>query len=479
MIVKFFKHGKGSESENPAASITGSINYLMGDYDSDGNPRGVDPVWLRGDAEHMRQIVGYGNHAGSFTSGVLRFVEDLDETQRNEVIDEFERALLPGLDTSQYVSNWVMHRDKGGTELHFLVAGEELSTGKRVNAYYHEKDRIRLYYWRRAMDAEHGFADPDDPARVRPVASHHDLPADKSEIIERMENYLLSLAKAGVVNNRKEVKGVIEQLEGVEISRETKNQISIKIEGRKQPIPLKGSIYKSDFKSDQLLGRELDRKSQEYKSQAKERAVESRKRFEELHAKRAEYYQKRYGADRNVENIPPDPRPDISADNRPDAGFSRYPGDERLHHREETPSRPEPDPLPEERKSERAASLQATIINDNKLKEKSNERRPENQKNHEPARPRNSSVYARIRQRLSSARERIESVVRSIREVARSRIEELRFDGSQLQSDGEKLRSHGEEIQSAIRREQGITGELGKLEFNLERVRRQYQVSFK
>ena len=473
MIVKFFKHGKGSESENPAASITGSINYLVGDYDSDGNRRGVDPIWLRGDAEHMRQIVGYGNHAGSFTSGVLRFVEDLDDAQQQHMIDEFERALLPGLDPCQYVSNWVMHRDKGGTELHFLVAGEELSTGKRVNAYYHEKDRIRLYHWRRAMDAEHGFADPDDPARVRPVASHHDLPKEKGEVVERLENYLLILVNQGLVNSREDIKGILNQIEGLEVTRENKKSISVKIEGGKQPFRLRGEIFAEDFRPADIMGKELERKSRKYKDEAPERAKEARKRFEELHAKRAEYYQERYVADRGVENISPDPGPVISADNRPGYGLSRDHGDEQLHHREEISRQPESDSMPAERKSERSASMQ-TSVTDIQLKEKNNEERKERaeaKQDHEPARPGSPSIYARLCERFSKARKRIEGVIGSIGARARSRIEKL-------QSDGRELQDNGSEIQRLARGEPGITPELGKLEFNLERIRK-HQVSFK
>lgn len=474
MIIKFFRHGKGSASENPAASITGSINYLVGDYDSDGNRRGVDPVWLRGDAEHMRQIVGYGNHAGSFTSGVLRFVEDLDDAQQQHMIDEFERALLPGLDPCQYVSNWVMHRDKGGTELHFLVAGEELSTGKRVNAYYHEKDRIRLYHWRRAMDAEHGFADPDDPARVRPVASHHDLPTEKAEVIERLDNFMLSLAQQGIVKNRDDVKRVISEIEGLEITRENKKSISVKTEGSKQPFRLKGSVFDEGFGPDKLVGKELERKSRKYKDEAPERAKAARKRFEELHAKRAEYYQERYVSDRVVENISPDPEPVISADNRPDVGLSGDLGDEQLHDSKEAPKPARSDLVPKERKPERPASLQATIIKDYQTEEKiNNERRPEAEEDYESTGPRSPSIYARLCERFSKARERIESVIGSIGARARSRVEKLRSDGRELQS-------NGSEIQRLARGEQDITPELGKLEFNLEQIRRlKHQVNWK
>lgn len=480
MIVKFFKHGKGSESENPAASITGALNYLMGNHDADGNRRSIDPVWLRGDAENMRQIVGYGNHAGSYTSGVLRFVEDLADAQQQEVIDEFERALLPGLDPGQYLSNWVLHKEKGGTELHFLVAGEELSTGKRVNAYYHEKDRHRLYHWRRAMDAENGFADPDDPARVRPVASHHDLPSDKSEIIERMENYLLSLVKAGVVNNRKEVKEVIEQLEGVEISRETKNQISIKVEGRKQPIPLKGAIYKSDFRSDQLVGRELDRKSRQYKEQAQERAKEARSRFEELHAKRAEYYQERYGKGRYLENIPPDPGPASSIVHRADNGFSSDHGDEELHHREEAPEPARLDPVPQDRELRRARSVPPKITPTPTIYKKDNSSERE-----KSVRPRSFKFYERVlsgvQKARRSAKEYIKESVRtsvSIAKRAGDRAAKLFRNGEKLRSDGRKLLDDGEEISRITRRAPSLTPQLGRLEFNVERLRK-YQVSIK
>ena len=426
----------------------------------------------------MRQIVGYGNHAGSYTSGALRFVEDLGAQQVQDIIDEFENALLPGLEADQYISNWVLHKDKGGTELHFLVAGEELSTGKRVNAYYHEKDRHRLYYWRRAMDSEHGFADPDDPARVRPIASHHELLSDKAETIERMENYLLSLVKAGVVNNRKEVKEFIKQIEGVEISRETKNQISIRIQGRKQPIPLKGSIYKSDFRSDKIVGNEIDKKSQEYWRAAPERARESRKRFKELYNKRAEYYQKRYGKSSSLENIYPHIGNNFSVHTRPAFRVSKHTGNAELHSLEETLKPSRPDSVPKDRDPRRTRSVQAEITPKIIKKEINNERE-------KSIRPRSYNFYERVFSRVQEARassylfiKRAFGTASRLAENARERTSELLTNGEKLRADGKQLQHHGEKIQSNVRRESGIKGELGKLEFNIARIRR-HQVSFK
>jgi hypothetical protein len=65
--------------------------------------------------------------------GVLSFEEaNLEEQQKQEIMQSFEETLLAGLDRDQYDITWIEHTDKGRLELNFVIPNVELSTGKRL-----------------------------------------------------------------------------------------------------------------------------------------------------------------------------------------------------------------------------------------------------------------------------------------------------------------------------------------------------------
>ena len=91
-------------------------------------------------------------------------------------MDEFEQALLPGLDADQYAVLWVEHRDKDRLELNFVVPNVELLSGKRLQPYFHGADGHRINAWRTAINGDLGLHDPDDPINRQAVTTAKDLP---------------------------------------------------------------------------------------------------------------------------------------------------------------------------------------------------------------------------------------------------------------------------------------------------------------
>lgn len=74
---------------------------------------------------------------GWYTVGVLSFEEiDISNTAKREIMADFEKSLLAGLDQDQYNICWVEHRDKDRLELNFVIPNVELTTGKRLQPYY-------------------------------------------------------------------------------------------------------------------------------------------------------------------------------------------------------------------------------------------------------------------------------------------------------------------------------------------------------
>jgi hypothetical protein len=128
VIVKIHSRGVGRGS--------GPVEYLLG---KDGNRNGA--TLDRGDPEMVRELIDGSRYAQRYTSGVLSFHEpDLPRETKERLMDEFEQALLPGLDADQYAVLWVEHRDKDRLELNFVVPNVELLSGKRLQPYFHGAD---------------------------------------------------------------------------------------------------------------------------------------------------------------------------------------------------------------------------------------------------------------------------------------------------------------------------------------------------
>lgn len=292
MLVSFTPHGKGSQ--NPRRDAKKAVGYLMSEHDHTGTERAVAPVLMSGNPTDWCQIVGEGNHAGRYTSGSLNFEENqLSDEILNEVMEDFERALLPGLDPDQYSILWVKHEDKGRTELHFIVAGEELRTGNRLNAYYHQADMPRIDAWKNAINAEYGFSDPNDPEKKRAYSLSKRLPENRKERIAKINDAMAEKYAMGLVTNRRDV---LEELkrENLKVVKEYKNMISIADPKGGKNIRLKGVIYEEGFKSHDYARNGSATVYERTERAREERAKEARSIYEELHGKRRIDNEKRY-----------------------------------------------------------------------------------------------------------------------------------------------------------------------------------------
>ena len=84
---------------------------------------------LSGDVELTAQLIDSSPFAKKYTSGCLSFYEhDLSDQDKQQIMQNFEECLFPGLDKDQYQILWVQHQDKvnpdtGETrlELNFVI----------------------------------------------------------------------------------------------------------------------------------------------------------------------------------------------------------------------------------------------------------------------------------------------------------------------------------------------------------------------
>ncbi len=281
MIIKIHSRGAGCGS--------GPVDYLLG-KDRDREDARLD----RGDPEQMVQLIDSTNFAQKYTSGVLSFAErDLEEHQKQKIMDSFERALMPGLDKDQYLVLWVQHQDKDRLELNFVVANVELQSGKRLQPYFDRADRPRVNAWKDLVNDHYDLKDPNDPLNKRELCTPNNLPRTKIKACEAITDGLLSVAERGDLKNRDDV---IKTLEGAgfEIARTTKKSISIKDPDGGQNIRLKGAIYEQDFRFGKELRADIEQASERYRASRGDRVQEARATLDRLVERKRESNELRY-----------------------------------------------------------------------------------------------------------------------------------------------------------------------------------------
>ena len=260
MIVKFLRNKGGG-------SAGATMDYLLGkDRDRPG------AILLSGDPELTVRIAENLDFKNRYTVGVLSFEEsDLEQRQKEKIMESFEKTVLAGLERDQYDITWIEHRDKGRLELNFVIPNVELSTGKRLQPYYDKADRPLVENWKQVTNFEHGLSDPHAPdkAQAIKVLNSQNLPESVKEIKEQIGAVIADQISKGEIENRK---GVVKTLEdaGFEITRQTERSISIKNPDGKRNIRLEGVIYENR-QFDKQFAEEHSRAGQDYQRTSRER----------------------------------------------------------------------------------------------------------------------------------------------------------------------------------------------------------------
>ena len=286
MIVSFFARGSGGGN--------GPVDYLLG-KDRDREKAQV----LSGDPDETAALIDSSHYTKKYTSGVLSFEERhiSDETKR-AVMASFEDCLFPGMGKDQYNVLWVEHTDKGRLELNFVIPNVELTTGKRLQPYYHAADFKRVDAWRTIQNLEHGFSDPEDPAKKQTLVLAKDLPRNKLEAATAINDALQGLALRGAVTCRDDVITALEQA-GFEVARQTTSSISIKDPEGGRNIRLKGAIYEQDFRLSQELQGDIEQRSREHQQGATGRLEAARERFSYGIEQKQRELEKRYSREQS------------------------------------------------------------------------------------------------------------------------------------------------------------------------------------
>src|SRR5574344_285477 len=211
MIVKIL----GNKGGGSAGAV---IDYMLGkDKDRDG------AILLSGDPDLTARLADNLDFQNRYTVGVLSFEEpNLKDHIKQEIMQDFEKTLLAGLERDQYDITWIEHTDKGRLELNFIIPNVELSTGKRLQPYYDKVDRPLVENWKQKTNFEHGLSDPHAPEKAQAIKTlnSQNLPPSVKDIKEQIGLVIADQIGKGNIQDRKDV---IQNLEaaGFEITRQT------------------------------------------------------------------------------------------------------------------------------------------------------------------------------------------------------------------------------------------------------------------
>lgn len=282
MIVKFLPSKSGGG--------IGSVNYVLNERVQQGTAK-----ILKGDEAQTRAIISQITKKQKVCFGVLSFQESaarISDQTKLEIMADFERMLLGDFMRERVNILWVQHEDKGGRlELNFIIPKIDLVTGTSFNPFFYSKpDLTRIDLWKKAVNLEYGFSDPDDPGRKNTIS------ASKKDIknyanIEALDKTLHELVEAGMIKSRAQMLELLRN-ENIQISRETKNSITVILPGSTKKNRLQGGIY-ADFKDARELeerGAETIRRIREYHNRDIQSEIQRyRNQINELISKRDGY----------------------------------------------------------------------------------------------------------------------------------------------------------------------------------------------
>lgn len=291
MIVEFFRYGAGLSK--------GPLDYFLGKKRDRDHAR-----VLSGSEQEVAGLIDSSPFAKKYTSGCLSFYEsDLSDEAKSKIMAEFEACIFAGMDPGQYRVLWIEHRDKINEEtgkqrleLNFLIPNVEITTGQRLQPFYHEADLPRVDLFKKIINFEYQLHDPDDPMFRQDIKTKKSLPKNTADIKRVLDVAARKQIEGGFITDRESMKKWLTAL-GLEITGVKPNSISIRNphndDEKSRPIRLTGAIYEQNFR----FGAEGDsltaEASERYRREARKRYRENLQRYaEQIDGKIREFQQK-------------------------------------------------------------------------------------------------------------------------------------------------------------------------------------------
>lgn len=244
MMVRIFRAGR-SNGQSP-------VNYLLSDTDHSGIKRTVKPEVLEGSPATTIAVINSIQRQHKYVSGVIAFRQEEQPTreQMHKVISAFKKTVAPGIKDDALNSLWVLHQEKGNTELHFLLAMTHLPTGRRWNPHPPGEKNLDLYrQFVSVMNETMGYAQVvPNPLHALMGDFEHKAPRGK----EKQRKTLLLMKEigraiqSGKVNNRDALCGFLGEELGATVTRQGRDYISVRLPDTVRAIRLKGPVFQHD-----------------------------------------------------------------------------------------------------------------------------------------------------------------------------------------------------------------------------------------
>lgn len=334
MLVKFFSRGSGG-GDKP-------VNYLAYEKVAEIDNQGIETMVvkiragasvLRGNPEITRELINSTDYARRYTSGVLSFEEsptEISDKVKARIMDDFEATIFAGLESDQYSCLWVEHTDKDKTdkagnvikdadgnpikrlELNFLIANQELRSGKRLQPFFHAADMKRVNAYQNVMNMRYKLTDPHNPSKQRTKHPYFSRSANLKDVDKKdytaeqerltthkatkdyLTEYIYDLAARGRFENRKAIQKALEK-QDYKIQRVTRTFISVSSPQFKKNIRLDAPIFNEDFLPYDYLDMALYNKQKQYEQDKQGRILkESLAILKEGYRLKAIYHRERF-----------------------------------------------------------------------------------------------------------------------------------------------------------------------------------------
>jgi len=263
MIVRVFKAGI-SRGESP-------VNYLMSDRDHTGQKRAVMPEVLEGSPDLTIAVINSIQRKHKYVSGAIAFRDNEQPTreQMKQVIQSFKKTMCPGLGPEHFNCLFVLHRDKGNTEIHFVVPMTTMS-GKRMNIHPPGKQNIQLYEaFTQVTNHELDYAQVvPDPLKLALSDFERHTPEGSKDRSNKMylHKRLTRAIRTGQIANRDQLCMFLSEQYGVEVTRKGQDYISMKFSGAAKAKRFRGPLYNANADYPELVNSARDAKQDHHLS---------------------------------------------------------------------------------------------------------------------------------------------------------------------------------------------------------------------
>lgn len=284
MVVKFFGNKKGGSVK--------ALDYLLNEREKNGTAR-----VLVGDEQLTRNIINSISFKHKVCVGCLSFEEEnIDEDLKYKIMEDFEKHLLPSLESDQYNILWVEHTDKNRLELNFVIPKIELTRKIALNPFYHKQDLSRVDTWQNLINVTYGFTDPKDPAKERTLQGASKKISLQKDY-EKLDEMIHELVKSGQIHNREQMIELLNENE-IFVNRVGSDYISLKLPDSKKARRYKGGIYSEQFTSIgefERISKRAERRATDYNNRCTSREIDFyRSKLREYAESKAEYIQSKY-----------------------------------------------------------------------------------------------------------------------------------------------------------------------------------------